>query len=221
VPHEICTPPLPLSRLEEADRIRQGLAHRGAEGTGRSMRYAFGLHINPEVPRLDAPALLKVLRAFILLEHWLRRSLLIDRSRKATPYIDPFGVAYARVVLDNGYRPDMTALIDDYLLHNPTRNRGLDMLAVMAHIDERRVRQGVSGIKLLKPRPTFHYRLPNCSVDEPGWTVAAEWNAWVAVERLAEDAPRLAAMSERYLALTATPLSGGQIGWNSEVEDWL
>jgi hypothetical protein len=51
----------------------------------------------------------------------------------------------------------------------------------------------------MKPRPAFHYRLPNCMVDEPHWTVAREWNTWVAVERLAADAGRLEELSREYL----------------------
>jgi hypothetical protein len=51
---------------------------------------------------------------------------------------------------------------------------------------------------LIKPRPAFHYRLPNCLVDEPDWTIAREWNTWVAVERLAHDGDRLAEMSREF-----------------------
>ena len=40
---------------------------------------------------------------------------------------------------------------------------------------------------LIKPRPAFHYRLPNCLVDEPEWNLAVPWNDWVAIERLARD----------------------------------
>ena len=39
----------------------------------------------------------------------------------------------------------------------------------------------------MSARPTFHYRLPNCRVDEPDWRIAHEWNAWVTVEALAAD----------------------------------
>jgi hypothetical protein len=35
-------------------------------------------------------------------------------------------------------------------------------------------------------------------VDEPQWTLAAEWNRWVEVERLASDPQRLATMSRDY-----------------------
>ena len=74
------------------------------------------------------------------------------------------------------------------------------MLPVLAHLDERRVIDRVEDPHLVKGRPAFHYRLPNCMVDEPGWTLAREWNTWVAVERLAADPRKLAEMSRDYLA---------------------
>ena len=44
----------------------------------------------------------------------------------------------------------------------------------------------------VKARPTFHYRLPDCRVNEPGWSVADAWNRWVYVESLAADTDLLA-----------------------------
>ena len=73
------------------------------------------------------------------------------------------------------------------------------MLPVLAHLDREGVIRRVEDPHLVKPRPAFHYRLPNCVLDEPDWRVAREWNTWVAVERLAYDAPRLADMSRDYL----------------------
>jgi hypothetical protein len=52
---------------------------------------------------------------------------------------------------------------------------------------------------LVKPRPAFHYRLPNCLIDEPDWTLAREWNTWVTVEQLASDPERIRTMSREYL----------------------
>lgn len=89
----------------------------------------------------------------------------------------------------------------DYLAHNPTRNRPLDMLPLLAHLDSRRVLHAAEDKHLVKARPAFHYRLPNCMIDEPAWTLAQEWNRWVAVERLAADPEKLASMSRDYLRL--------------------
>jgi hypothetical protein len=73
------------------------------------------------------------------------------------------------------------------------------MTPVLAFLERDRVSHRVEERHLVKPRPAFHYRLPNCMVDEPHWTVAREWNTWVAVERLAADAARLGELSREYL----------------------
>jgi hypothetical protein len=81
-------------------------------------------------------------------------------------------------------------LIDDYLDASPSRNRELDMLPLFAHLDHDRVRARLPYEKI-SARPTFHYRLPDSRVDDPAWTIAADWNRWVEVERLACDPARL------------------------------
>jgi hypothetical protein len=65
------------------------------------------------------------------------------------------------------------------------------------------VRAAVEAPENVRPRPTFHYRLPNCLVDDPSWSFALEWNRWVEVERLAEDPVRLARACEEARALPA------------------
>jgi hypothetical protein len=111
----------------------------------------------------------------------------VDISRRISPYVNAFPDAYVRLLLDPDYPADTGRLIDDYVAHNPTRNRPLDVLPVLAHLDADRVMARVQDPHLVKPRPAFHYRLPNCMVDEPHWTLAREWNDWVEVERLATD----------------------------------
>ena len=44
---------------------------------------------------------------------------------------------------------------------------------------------------LVSGRPAFHYRLPDCKINVPGWSVATAWNQWVFVERLACNGPLL------------------------------
>ena len=203
VPIEIGAPPVPLTGLGALESLRAALHARGAKGTKASVFYAFGLHVNVEVPRLDAALLRDFLRAFVLLYPWIRRRADVDLSRSISPYIDNFPRDYQRLILQPGYDPDERRIIDDYLEHNPTRNRALDMLPLLAWRDERRVMDRLDGSALVKPRPAFHYRLPNCEIDDPAWTLAREWNTWVAVERLACDEKRLAEMSRQYLAADA------------------
>src|SRR4051812_13187905 len=199
VPSEIATPALPMTELSPLDDLRRRLHDSGAKGTRAGLLYAFGLHINPEIVSGDPGYLLDVLRAFVLLYPWLKERTQVDVARRVSPYINPFPVEYVRLILRPDYPRRRERLIDDYLAHNPTRNRPLDMTPVLAWLDRERVARAVQQTHLVKPRPAFHYRLPNCMVDEPDWTVAREWNTWVAVERLAVDRERLAEMSRAYL----------------------
>ncbi len=198
VPTEISSPPLPINELEPLDELTRRLRGAGAKGTRASLLYIFGMHINPEIPSDDPAVLRDYLRAFVLLYPWLKDRAEVDLKRSISPYIKPFPTEYARLVLQKEYPASQNRLINDYLEHNPTRNRPLDMLPVLAHLDRERVMRNVEDAHLVKPRPAFHYRLPNCMVDEPQWTLSAEWNRWVAVERLAFDAGRIAEMSREY-----------------------
>jgi hypothetical protein len=199
VPFEIVTPPMPVTDLAPLDELRRLLRQNEAAGTRVRPWYAFGMHINPEIPSDDPGQLRDYLRAFLLLYPWLKRRVNVDLARSFSPFINSFPEEYARLGLQPDYPADEGRLIDDYLAFNPTRNRPLDMLPVLCHLNEGRVMDRVEDKHLVKPRPAFHYRLPNCLVDEPDWTLAREWNTWVAVEQLANDRDRLEAMSREYL----------------------
>jgi hypothetical protein len=200
VPIEISAPAIRIDHLDPLDDLRARLNRAGAKGTRASLFYAFGMHINPEIADPNNPATYRDhLRAVILLMPWLREAGQIDLTRRMTPYINPFPSDYARLILQPNYEPDIARLIDDYLNHNPTRNRPLDLTPAFALIDRDRLVQHVEEMHLVKPRPTFHYRLPNCMIDEPGWTLASEWNRWVVIERLAKDRAKLARMCWEYL----------------------
>jgi len=198
VPTEIATPPLSMIELAPLNDLARRLRDAGAKGTRASLLYIFGMHINPQIPSDDPAVLRDYLRAFILLYPWLKDRAQVDVTRTISPYIKPFPLEYARLVLQEDYRASRARLIDDYLEYNPTRNRPLDMLPVLAHLDRDRVMRNVEDEHLIKPRPAFHYRLPNCMVDEPDWSLSAEWNRWVAVERLANNPQRIAEMSREF-----------------------
>lgn len=203
VPCEIALPPLPLPDMPLVEELRQGLRQAGALGTRASVLYGFGLHINPETPDREVRTLRDVLRAFLLLQDWLIETSGVDLTRRALPYIRSFPEEYRRLVADPAYVPDLDGLVADYLRFNPTRNRPLDLLPLFCLTHEPTVRAALRSDEPIKPRPTFHYRLPNCRVDEEDWTVAEEWNRWAAVERLAEDGERLAAMAREFLRMDA------------------
>lgn len=192
VPTEIVCPPIPIEDLEALDDLRAALHAAKAKGTRSSLLYAFGLQFNPELSSLEPASLLAHIQAFLLKYDWICRESMIDLTRRLAPYIREFPGAYLDLVLSPTYAPTRARLIDDYLEHNPTRNRPLDMLPAFAFLDENRVAEGVERPDLVKSRPTFHYRLPNCLIDEPDWSIGREWDYWVAVEELAADRLALA-----------------------------
>jgi hypothetical protein len=197
-PCEVVTAPVPLERLHEIDNVVDVLRGIGAKGTQDGALYAFGLHFNPEAPRLDAPTIAAVLKAFVLLNAWLRREVAPDATRSFLGFADPFPEAYVRRLVAPDYVPDVARFIDDYLAANPTRNRDLDLLPLLLFLDDARVRAVLPNAKI-NGRPTFHYRLPDARVSDPGWSIAPEWNRWVAVERLAADRERLDSVGLAYL----------------------
>lgn len=190
VPCEVVTDPIPFDQLEVLDGLVETLNSLGAEGTQHSLIYAFGLHINPSLPASDAGTLTRFLQAFLLLHSWIIESSNIDITRRfLTKYIDPFPQEYMELVLANTYAPAMDRLIGDYMQHNPTRNRALDMLPILCELDQAQVLEALNEDerKLVKGRPAFHYRLPDCKINVPGWSAAGAWNHWVYIEKLAAD----------------------------------
>lgn len=199
VPLEIVGPPIPWSDLAELDPLFHSIRDAGATGTDEGALYALGLHLNPEVASLEADWIADVLKAYVLMSAWLRRSIDVDITRRLLPYIDPFPKRYAKRILQPGYRPDMTGLIEDYLADNATRNRELDMLPLFAHLDPARVRRAVKDDRV-NARPAFHYRLPDTRFTDTAGGPVAEWNRWVLVERLAAAPELLRRMADDFLA---------------------
>jgi hypothetical protein len=212
VPCELVSGPVPLDRLHELDRVLTVLRELGAKGTQDGPFYAFGLHFNPEIPRQDAETLASFMKSFVLLNPWLRREVAPDATRDLLGFADPFPAEYVRMVAAPDYWPDIARFIDDYLAANPTRNRDLDLLPLLHHLDAPRVRAVLPNEKI-NGRPTFHYRLPDARVSDPGWSIAPEWNRWVAVERLADDRERLDAVGTAYLSF-----GGEDKSWANVVE---
>ncbi len=220
VPMEVVSPPLPMTRLHEVEALIARLREAGARGTHDGLAFAFGLHLNPELPDTEAVTITRYLKAFMCLFDWLKAQARLDLLRRLMVYIDPFPAEYVRRVIDPGYRPDLPRLMDDYLQDNPTRNRALDLLPLFAHLDERRVRAAVDDPRI-KPRPALHYRLPNCQIDEPGWGVRQAWCGWLQVERLAEEPTRLDDLCVRYLEFLDRPLGRLMDDWAERVRPWL
>ena len=217
VPLEIVAPPIALDRVHELHPLIADLRAAGARGTNVSAIYAFGLHFNIEVPDTKAVTLLDYMRAFVVAFDWLRRVSEIDISRRVFPYIQPYDRGYARQICDAAYTPDLATLIDDYLADNASRNRALDMLPIFAWLDTERV-NAVIGDTLVKARPTLHYRLPNCEIEQPDWDLHRAWNHWWVVEALAADRDRLGVLCADYCAALDAPFGDSFGRWAERFE---
>ncbi|MEX1057498.1 MAG: amidoligase family protein, partial [Natronospirillum sp.] len=221
VPMELVSPPLPMARLDEVEELIRRLRAAGAKGTSDRLVNAFGMQFNPEVPDEGTETITAYLKAFTCLYDWLYARADINLSRQVTNYIDPYPTEYRRLLVRADYWPDQSKLIDDYLTQNPTRNRALDMLPLFTHLDEARVRRQLDD-PLIKARPAFHYRLPDCEIHRPDWTLALAWNDWLEVEALANDAHRLAGCCRAYDEFLAAPLDRWFGDWVKQVEaQWL
>jgi hypothetical protein len=219
VPVEVVCPPVPVTGLAALAPMVESLRAAGAVGTEESLIAAYGVHINTEIPRLDAKTLFAYLRAFALLQWWLVDAHDVDPTRKVSPYVDLYPAAYLMQVLA---RPDATIddIFDDYLQHNPTRNRALDLLPLLAEIDVARVR-GVVDDPKIKARPAFHYRLPNCHIERRGWSLAGAWNTWCVVERLVGRTDDMDALAAAFLAADRPLLGVSRGDWVDHIDRWL
>ncbi|MHA6345802.1 amidoligase family protein [Roseivivax sp. CAU 1761] len=186
VPVEIVTAPVTPAEIAEIDTLIEAMRQEGATGTSAGLFLGFGVHFNPEVVAMEPAAILPVFETYAFCEDALREEMEIDLARRALPFVDP----YPRKLLD-GLAEAPPATLDDlaalYLERAPSRNHGLDMLCLLAQHDADRVAARI-GSPLVTSRPTFHYRLPDCRIDEPDWSLTREWNRWVRLERLAQDA---------------------------------
>jgi len=199
VPRELIVPPLPAERLGEVDRILGLLRAAGAHGRGATLFGSLGLHFNIDAPAADPGRITAVMLAFGLMESRLRREIADGQRRLERHLPPPYPPDFLHRIAAPGYRPDQAGLIDDYLAANPTRDRGLDLLPLLLSLDPARVRAKLPYEKIAA-RPVFHYRLPQAHPGEAGWSIAPDWNRWVAVERLAADGERLAATARAYRA---------------------
>lgn len=196
-PSEIVTPPLQMKDIECVEKIIDALRREGAQGTSRSFLFAFGYHINPEALSMEAAEIRDTIRSFILLSDWLMTRLNMDVTRKLTGFAGPYADEYTALILNDSYEPDMSALIRDYIRFNPSRNYALDMLPLFSHIDEDLVNSLIEE-SLIKKRPTYHFRMPNCNIDDKNWSIHTGLECWFTVEALADDKTLLSDLCAAY-----------------------
>jgi len=220
VPLEIVSPPLPFSTLERVETLCDELRKAGALGSREAIYYAFGLQLNPELPDLEAPTLVRYLQAFAILYEWLKARHQIDISRKFTSYIEPWSSTYTDKLVEDDYAPDVAQLMKDYLKYNPTRNKALDLLPLFAHLDSGLLAEYVEDERI-KSRPTLHYRLPDCDIDNPEWHFSTVWNDWVVLEQLANNAADLAELRAEFRKGRKLSLRNLTQSWPDTCKQWL
>jgi hypothetical protein len=218
VPVEIVTAPIPWNELAGLDPLWAALRDFGAQDTHASVLYAFGLHMNPELPDLEAMTTVTYLRSYFLMEPWIRNRTRVDVSRWLAPFVHGFPEIYRQRVIDPRYTPNWPTFVADYVEANPTRNRTVDLLPLILHVCRRDLSDRVDNWPKVKPRPAFHYRLPNSELSRPGWTPASDWNRWVLVERLASDAALLHELATEYMR-RSYPIPSEPDGWVERIEE--
>lgn len=220
VPLEIVSPPMRFSQLEHIEVLVDSLRKAGALGSRDAIYFAFGLQLNPELPNLEPATLVRYYQAFTALYDWLKARHQLDISRKFTTYIEPWSTRYTDLLMADDYAPDQHQMMVDYLDTNPTRNRALDLLPLFAHLDKPLLDQYVEDPRI-KSRPTLHYRLPDCDIDNPEWHFSSVWNDWVVVEQLANHAGDLAELRALFRESRKISLRNLTHSWQVASEKWL
>lgn len=219
VPVEIACPPVAFNDINALLPMIEALRNAGAVGTEESLIAAYGVHINTEIHSLDAETLFPYLKAFALLQWWLVDAHEVDVTRKISPYIDLYPEDYLKKVLSQP-KPSMEQILSDYLEYNPSRNRALDLLPMLAYLDSAAVRQVVNDPKI-QARPTFHYRLPNCQIDRENWSLSEAWNKWWIVEQLAYRSVDLDQLGLDFLRADWPLIGVNRSGWVEYMDQWL
>lgn len=217
VPMEVVCPPVPIDRLDCLDAMVQALREAGALGTAEGLLYAFGVHINAELPNTQAPTLVPYLQAYALAQSWLVKAHRVDALRRLSPYIDAYSKKYLRCVMEYTESTPIDQILDDYLTHNPTRNRGMDLLPLFKTVDEEKVMARVDDEKV-NARPTFHYRLPNCEIEQSDWSLSQSWNVWCVVEHLAADPATLSKLVAHWKQWDEQVLNLSEEPWHSALD---
>jgi hypothetical protein len=219
VPMEVVCPPIAITKLDRLEPLIKALRRAGARGTKDSMIAAYGVHINAEVPSVDADVVLAYVQSFSLLQWWLVDAHQVDMARRISPYVDLYPEAYLEVLFSCD-KPDFKQIVADYLIYNASRNRALDMLPLLSCVHAGMVQTAVADPKI-KPRPAFHYRLPNCQIDHPDWSLARPWNLWWVVEELAQRPEDLTMLKERFLSMHRPLIGVNRTDWTAWTDQWL
>ncbi len=215
VPRELITPPVPMDQLPAVDELADLLRRSGAGGCGANAFGSLGLHFNIDPPDLEPETIVSIVKAFLILEPGLRQKGHGGSLLRRAWQPPKFAAAYVRKVLAPDYWPNMDGFTRDFLALTPSRNRSLDLLPLLSHFDDARVRARLPKEKIGR-RPVFHYRLPQACLARREWSIAPEWNRWVAVERLAADTDTLERLGAEYRRS-----ENNDAVWRERIAPWL
>ena len=185
VPLEIITEPLVEDGMRQLNLLVAALRHVGAEGSRSGLLLGFGVHLNPEVVSVADAHTLSTTRAFGLLEDFLRQREALDVTRRALPFVAPWPDEFVTDILDT----QVTEFADVFPVagkHIRSRNHGLDLLPLLKFADPAQFDRLFPATKS-SARPTFHFRMPDCRIDEPDWDLTQPWALWHLVETVAAD----------------------------------
>lgn len=203
VPVELVTGPLAPDRFPLLDRAVAALREAGAEGTDSAPLYAFGMHLNIALGHGGAERAIRIAAAYTFAERWLRERFPTDRSRRLTPFIDPYPKGFRAdlgAAMAGGALPGLEEFIRLYRVYNPTRNRGLDLWPLLGHLASE-VAERAHGSPIKNARPAFHYRWPDSRIADPEWSPWDELERWDSFERVADDPLMLETLREASTAL--------------------
>ncbi|APX10538.1 amidoligase family protein [Tateyamaria omphalii] len=220
IPVEIVTDPLTRDQLVRLDTFRDTLRRNGAVGTTDGVLLGFGVHLNVSITDTHDPFTWQTVLAFALMQGWLRRRMPIDGTRRLMPFVAPWPDAFVTELAHIGPTPTCDAVRDLYAQHCNSRNHALDLLPIFRHADTEAFDRLFPNQSNTKGRPAFHFRLPDCRIDDAAWSLNLEWQRWRLVELLAADADALSALTRKRRAWAAQT-AAGRPGWTDVVQEVL
>lgn len=214
IPVEIVTEPLDAGAVATLDALRDDLRRAGALGSRHGVLLGFGVHLNPARDGDDA-RVIRVARAFGLVEDWLRIRRHIDVTRRILPFVHPWPAPLTDDLVD---APPATleGLARLYARHTQSRNHGLDLLPLLHDAEPDAYDASFPRAHAIGGRPAYHFRLPDSRIDEPGWSLTEPWADWLAIERVADDPAMAEALCAAWRGHRATTLAS-RSDWAQQV----
>lgn len=214
---EVHCPPVPFREVDCLDRLLDELRRSGAARDREAAPLPLGFDLVVDAEDTGADTIASVIKSFCLISDWLRQDYAAPDIEEAIAFPEPYSLDYRTLVAEPGYQPDINRLAADYIRHNPTRNRELDLLPLFADIAAEAL-ETEDTLPPIQPMRAYCYRLPRAGLARAGGIVADELQRWQMVESIAADPVRLGQMGEAFLARSHEFV---EADWTDECEKWL